>query len=63
MVPLSPFLCLCLSLCVHAEMNNSCESTTLDTVLCASSSFADSILRADSDSAKICQCVATYTAI
>ena len=47
------FLCLCLSLCVHAEMKNSRQFTTLDTVLCASSSFEDSRLCAESHCAKL----------
>lgn len=52
MAPLSPFLCLCLFLCARAEMNNSRQSSTPNTVFCAYLSFEDSSLCAESDSAE-----------
>ena len=52
MMPLSPFLCLCLFLNVRAEMNNSRQSSTPNTVFYAYLSFEDSSLCAKSNSTK-----------
>ena len=57
MATLSPFLCLCFFLYVRAEMNNSCQSSTTNTVFYAHLSFEDSSLCAEPDNTKIISAV------